>query len=173
MELVLGLFFVTVAACLGGLGARALKLPSLVGYIIAGVVIGAILPPTLKEVSSLAQIGIILLLFSVGIELAFDRLSRYLNIAVFGALIQMLLVTFLGYFILGRFGFPSLPSLVLALGFSVSSTAIVVKILGDRGEEDTIHGEIMFSRVCGVAAAETTKSTPFVHFAAYPFLVAS
>jgi CPA2 family monovalent cation:H+ antiporter-2 len=144
MELVLGLFFVTVAACLGGLGARALKLPSLVGYIIAGVVIGAILPPSLKEVSSLAQIGIILLLFSVGIELSFDRLSRYLNIAVFGALIQMLLVTFLGYFILGRFGFPSLPSLILALGFSVSSTAILVKILGDRGEEDTIHGEIMF-----------------------------
>jgi CPA2 family monovalent cation:H+ antiporter-2 len=144
MDLVLGLFFIVVAACLGGLAARALKLPSLVGYIVAGIVIGAILPPSLKTVSELAQIGIILLLFSVGIELSFDRLSRYLNIAVFGALIQMFLVTVIVTFILGRIGFPSLPALVLALGFSVSSTAILVKILGDRGEEDTIHGEIMF-----------------------------
>ena len=132
-----------LAAVVGGLAAKKLKLPGLVGYIIAGIVIGAILPPQLKEVSGLAQVGIILLLFSVGVELSFDKLSKYLHVAVFGALIQILLVTLLSYFILSRFGIPSIASLILSLGFSISSTAVLVKILSDRGETDTIHGEIM------------------------------
>ena len=123
--------------------AKTLKVPSLVGYIIAGIVVGAILPPGLKSVSGLAQIGVILLLFSIGVELSFERLSRYLKVAVFGALIQIVLVTILGYVILHLFGLPSLPSLILSLGFSVSSTAVLVKILGDRGETDTIHGGVM------------------------------
>ncbi len=143
MDLTLGLFFVVIAAVGGGFLAKILKIPNLVGYIIAGIVVGAILPPQLKEVSGLAQVGIILLLFSIGVELSFERLSRYLNIAVFGALIQIVLVTFLGYLILSAFGIALLPAIILSLGFSISSTAVLVKILSDRGESETIHGEIM------------------------------
>lgn len=143
MDLTLGLFFVVIAAVGGGFLAKILKIPNLVGYIIAGIAVGAILPPQLKEVSGLAQVGIILLLFSIGVELSFDRLSRYLNIAVFGALIQIVLVTFLGYLILSAFGIALLPAIILSLGFSISSTAVLVKILSDRGESETIHGEIM------------------------------
>ena len=143
MDTVLGLFFVVVAAVVGGLAAKKLKLPGLVGYIIAGIVVGAILPPQLKAVSGLAQIGIILLLFSIGLELSFDSLSKYLRVAVFGALIQIVLVTILSFAALSWFGIPTLASLILSLGFSISSTAVLVKILADRGETDTIHGEIM------------------------------
>ena len=143
MDLTLGLFFVVVAAVSGGFLAKLIKVPGLVGYIIAGIVVGAVLPPGLKEVSGLAQVGIILLLFSIGVELSFERISRYLSIAVFGALIQVILVTLLGYFILLVFGLAQLPALILSLGFSISSTAVLVKILADRGETDTIHGEIM------------------------------
>lgn len=139
----MGLFFVVVAACLGGLLSKALKLPSLVGYIVVGIVVGAILPPSFKEVSGLAQIGIILLLFSVGLELSFEKLSKYLSVSVFGAILQMVLFSFVGYFILHGLGFSSLPAIILSIGFSVSSTAVLVKILGDKGETDTIHGEIM------------------------------
>ena len=145
MDTVLGLFFVVIAATLGGLAAKKLKLPGLVGYIVAGILVGAILPPGLKSVSGLAQIGIILLLFSIGVELSFDRLSRFLEVAVFGAIIQVVLVTLFSYVILGFFGLAGIPAMILSLGFSISSTAILVKILSDRGEEDTIHGEIMFS----------------------------
>jgi CPA2 family monovalent cation:H+ antiporter-2 len=144
MELVLGLFFVIVAATLGGYFARLLRLPSLVGYIIAGILVGALLPPSLKEVSSLAEVGIILLLFSIGMELSFDRLSRYLKISVLGSIAQVLLTAIFSYFILSIFGLHPVSALVLALGFSVSSTAVVVKMLGDRGELDTIHGGIIF-----------------------------
>jgi CPA2 family monovalent cation:H+ antiporter-2 len=143
MDLTLGFFFVVVAAVAGGFLAKLLKVPGLVGYIITGIVIGAILPPGLKEVSGLAQVGIILLLFSIGVELSFERLSRYLNVAVFGALLQIVLVTLLGYVILSWFGLATLPAVILSLGFSISSTAVLVKMLADRGETDTIHGEIM------------------------------
>ena len=143
MDLTLAFFSVIVAAVAGGFLAKLLKLPGLVGYIIAGILASAVLPVGLKEVSGLAEIGIILLLFSIGVELSFDRLSRYLNIAVFGALIQIVLVTILGYFVLSFFGISQLASLILSLGFSISSTAVLVKTLSDRGETDTIHGEIM------------------------------
>lgn len=143
MDLTLGLFFVVIAAVAGGFLAKLLKFPGLVGYIIVGIAVGAILPPGLKEVSGLAQVGIILLLFSIGVELSFERLSRYFNVAVFGALIQIVLVTLLGFFILSIFGFSILPAIVLSFGFSISSTAVLVKVLADRGETDTIHGEIM------------------------------
>lgn len=144
MEIVLGLFFVVVVAVIGGLLARKLKLPALVGYILAGILIGAILPPNLKSVSGLAQVGIILLLFSIGVELSFDRLSKYLEIAVFGALIQIVLVILFSYIILLFFGISGPAAWVLSFGFSVSSTAVIVKILADRGELDTIHGGIIF-----------------------------
>ena len=144
MEIVSGLFFVIIAASIGGVLAKLLKLPILVGYIVIGIITGALLPPNLKQVSSLAEIGVILLLFSIGIELSFDRLSKYLKIAVFGAIIQIVLTTILLYFILSLFNLGNAVSLVLALGFSVSSTAVVVKILGDRGELDSIHGGIIF-----------------------------
>jgi len=144
MELILGLFGVMVAASLGGFFAKLLKFPSLVGFILAGILVGAILPPSLKSVSSLAQVGIILLLFSIGIELSFDRLSKYLKIAVFGSLIQITLTALFAYFILGFFNLSHVTAFILSLGFSVSSTAVVVKILEDKGELDTIHGGIIF-----------------------------
>lgn len=143
MEVVLGLFSVATAAVLGGLLAKYFKLPSLVGYIVAGIVFSVLLPENFKSVSSLSEIGTILLLFSIGIELSFDSLSKYLKIAVFGSLIQIILVTVLGFLLIKFFGFNPTTSFILALGFSLSSTAVVVKILSERGETDTIHGGVM------------------------------
>jgi len=140
---VLGLFLITIAAALGGLLAKSLKLPGLVGYIVAGVAFGAILPENLKSVAGLAQIGTILLLFSIGIELSLTRLSKFLKIAVIGSIVQIVLVTISSYFVLNWFSLPHITSLILALGFSLSSTAVVVKLLSERGELETIHGGVM------------------------------
>lgn len=145
MDIVLGLFLVTIAAVLGGTLSKLIKAPSLVGYIIVGIVAGVILPDNLKSVSVLSQIGTILLLFSIGVELSLDKLSRFLNIAVFGGLIQMVLTTMILMSVFFLFKIPFNTSLVLALGFSLSSTAVCVKMLNDRGEIDTIHGGIMIS----------------------------
>jgi CPA2 family monovalent cation:H+ antiporter-2 len=166
MDLTLGLFFVVVSAVIGGFLAKLIKVPSLVGYIIAGVVVGAVLPANLKEVSGLAQVGIILLLFSIGVELSFDRLSRYLKVAVFGAAAQIILVTLFSYIILYLFGFSPVISFVLSMGFSVSSTAVLVKILSDRGETDTIHGGIMIGwlLVQDLAVVPMMVALPYLAF---------
>lgn len=144
MEIVLGLFSISVAAVLGGILAKFLRLPTLVGYILAGIFFGAILPPSSRSISSLAEIGTILLLFSIGVELSLTRLGKYLDISVFGALIQILVVSLVSFLILQILGFVTSVAIILSLGFSISSTAVLVKILGDRGEMDTIHGGIMF-----------------------------
>lgn len=137
------LFLVLTAALSGGLSLRLLKLQPIIGYIIAGVIFGAIFPIQGLGIERLAELGAILLLFSVGIELSLSRLERVLRVALLGASIQIILVTLLGYFLLGMFGTEPLTALILSAGFSLSSTAVVVKILSDRGETDTIHGEVM------------------------------
>lgn len=143
MDIVSGLFLISLAAVMGGMLAKSLKLPSLVGYIIAGIVFGLFLPEDFKSIGNLAQIGTILLLFSIGIELSLTSLSKFLKVAVIGSIIQILLVTFSSFIILNLFHFSQVTSLILAIGFSLSSTAVVVKLLSERGEMETIHGGIM------------------------------
>ena len=145
MDIVLGLFLVTLAAVAGGALAKSLKLPVIIGYIIAGILFGTLIPAGLKSVSTLAQVGTILLLFSIGVDLSLTELTKFFKVAFFGSLIQIILVTIVSFVFLHAFGFSSASSLVLSLGFSVSSTAVLVLILGDRGETDTIHGGVMFS----------------------------
>jgi monovalent cation:H+ antiporter-2, CPA2 family len=145
MDIVLGLFLVVLAAVLGGALAKALKLPVLVGYIVAGILFGTILPGSAKNVTTLAEIGTILLLFSIGVELPLSQITKFLKIAVIGAVIQIILVTGVSYLILTALGFSIVSSLILSLGFSISSTAVLTLILGDKGESDTIHGGVMFS----------------------------
>lgn len=137
------LFLVLTAALLGGLLVKFLKLQPILGYIIAGIALGSVYPLGKESIEMLAEIGVILLLFSVGIELSFSKLKKVINIAVFGATVQILLVTLLSFIVLGLVGITWQVALVLSLGFSLSSTAIVVKILADRGETETIHGGIM------------------------------
>jgi len=134
---------VLIAALSGGLIARLMKLQPLLGYIIAGVVFGATFPFAGSGVEKLAEIGAILLLFSIGLELSLTRLGRVLKVALLGASIQIVLVSLFSYFLLIFLGIDSLAALILGLGFSLSSTAVVVKILADRGETDTAHGEVM------------------------------
>ncbi|MFC1625492.1 cation:proton antiporter [Patescibacteria group bacterium] len=141
---IVSLFLVIAAAVLGGLLAKKLRFPPLVGYLLGGVVIGSVFPQQTHDVGKLAELGVILLLFSIGLELSFDRLSKYFRVATFGAIIQIVLVTGVSYFVLSLLGFENTSAIILALGFSLSSTAVVVKLLADAGELDTIHGGIMF-----------------------------
>lgn len=136
---------VLAASLVGAVASLFLRFPPIVGYIIAGVILGGVLGLVQAggTVFLLAQIGIILLLFSLGIELSFGKLSRVLAVSVFGGTIQILGVILLGLIILPSLGFSYFASLVLAFGFSLSSTAVVVKILSDRGELDSLPGEIM------------------------------
>lgn len=128
-----------MTAFAGGLVAHVLKLPVLLGIITAGI----LSPFASDNIEGLAEIGLILLLFSVGLETSLEKLARVGKVAILGSILQMLFVTFISVIFLTLFKFPPVPALILSLGFSLSSTALVVKILGDRGETESLQGQIM------------------------------
>ena len=139
----LGLFLVTVFALLGGFVAKKFKAPAIVGYILAGVVAGAIFPIKNYGLERLADLGSILLLFSIGLEFSINKFKGLLKRIFAASILQMVIVTIVLYFLLKLFGIDNISSLVLSIGFSMSSTAVIIKMLFDRGESDSVHGKLM------------------------------
>lgn len=141
------LFFlleVLVAALVGGFLAKWLKIQPLIGYMLAGVFARFVFSQAdFSTVEKVAQIGLIFLLFSLGLELSLHKLSKVIKIAIGGGILQLVVCIFLFSGLLRIAGFDNATSWLLASGFALSSTAVVVKLLMDRGESDTIHGEIM------------------------------
>lgn len=146
LSLALVFLVLLLSAGVGGFLARKIKLPLILGYILAGVTVGSLVVSAVSGqelVASLAEIGVAFLLFSLGIEFSFARLAKVKEVAVWGGVIQILGVIFLGTLIFPRLGFDFYSSLFLSSCFALSSTAIVAKILAERGELDSLPGEIM------------------------------
>ena len=137
------LFFILLAALLGGTLVHFIKLPLLIGYILAGVLCRVILPFSVQNTESFTQIGLILLLFSIGLELSLSKLMHVGKVAILGAIIQMLVTSIVFYFLLSLLKFE--PQTALIFSFSLSSTALVVKILEDRSETESLQGRIMIA----------------------------
>lgn len=142
-NLLLQILILLLAALIGGILAKRLKFQPLIGYLLAGVVTRLFLPSLMANVAQLANFGLILLLFSIGLELSWSKLSKVFRVVVNGAIIQIIVVSILGFALLWACKFPLLEAVVLAIGFSFSSTAVIIKLLSEKGEKDTIHGEIM------------------------------
>jgi CPA2 family monovalent cation:H+ antiporter-2 len=146
LTLVFDLVVVLVCALVGGLIAKKLKQPLILGYILAGISLGAVLVWQIQghsQLQTLAEIGVAFLLFSLGIEFSFSKLSRVKEIAFWGGVIQILAFIFLSVLIFPALGFDFYSSLFLGCCFSLSSTAVVTKLLMEKGESDSLHGEIM------------------------------
>src|SRR5258708_30660827 len=94
------LFFVLLVALIGGVGAKLLKIPSLVGYIFAGIIGGMLFAFDKGANQNIAELGIILLLFSVGLELSLERLMTVGKIAIIGGILQIILVTSISFLFL-------------------------------------------------------------------------
>jgi CPA2 family monovalent cation:H+ antiporter-2 len=142
------LIYVLVAALAGGMIARLLRLPVILGYLAGGMVVGPygtglVKLEELGQIETLAQIGVALLLFTLGMEFSLKTLKKMGRVAIFGGLAQILITTGLGFAIGTLLGWP--PSEAVFFGFliSLSSTMIVIKLLMDRGEIDTAHGRVM------------------------------
>ena len=134
-----------VAAFIGGLIAQRLRLPSIVGYIAAGVALGPFTPGVIADAeiaSELAEIGVILLMFGVGIEFSIKDLLAVRRIAVPGAIGQFVIATLLGIGLGAALGWGVGGGLILGLAISVASTVVLLRTLNDRGELDTPQGRI-------------------------------
>ena len=134
-----------VAAFIGGFIAKRIGLPTIVGYIVAGVLLGPFTPGFIADVDlalELADIGIILLMFGVGIHFSLRDLAAVRSIAIPGALIQIVIATILGLMLGLALGWGIGGGLVLGLSLSEASTVVLLRAITDRGELDTSQGRI-------------------------------
>jgi CPA2 family monovalent cation:H+ antiporter-2 len=141
---------VTLAAALGlalllGFLAARLKLPALVGYLAAGVIIGPHTPGFVADVSlaqQLAEIGVMLLMFGVGMHFSVKDLLAVKAVAVPGAVVQMAVATAMGAGLALLWGWELPAALVLGLSLSVASTVVLLRALEARGALETPNGRI-------------------------------
>jgi CPA2 family monovalent cation:H+ antiporter-2 len=134
-----------VYALVGGYIASRLRLPPLVGYLIAGIVVGPFTPGFVadrKLAPQLAEIGVILLMFGVGLHFSIRDLLAVRKIAIPGALVQIALSVALTCGLTHFWGWPFGPSLVLGLALSVASTVVLLRALESQGILDSPSGRI-------------------------------
>ncbi|MFQ4144311.1 cation:proton antiporter [Chlorogloeopsis sp. ULAP02] len=149
-SLILDFTIVLGAAVVGGYLANRLRQPVLLGYLASGLIVGPFgfkLLSDVPQIKSLAEIGVAFLLFALGVEFSLAELKRVKNIALQGSILQISLTTVLVAFVTVLLGWASGLSQGIFLGvvLSLSSTAVVLKTLTDRGEINTLHGQIMLA----------------------------
>ncbi|MCC2674734.1 MAG: rosB [Ramlibacter sp.] len=140
----------TIAAGLGlalvfGFLAVRLRLPALVGYLLAGIVLGPFTPGFVADTaiaSQLAEIGVMLLMFGVGLHFSLGDLLAVRKIAVPGAVVQMAAATGLGMGVAMLWGWSLAAALVFGISLSCASTVVLLRALESRGALETFNGRI-------------------------------
>lgn len=137
--------YVIIIATLGGYIAKLFKQPLIPAYIITGLVIGPILGIITNSdvIASLSEIGIAFLLFMVGMEINLDRLKHVAGVASLGGVIQVAIMFTTGFLVALWLGFLQLEAAYIGLILAFSSTMVVVKILSDKRQIDSLHGRII------------------------------
>lgn len=147
---ILDLATVLGASALGGFIANRLRQPVLLGYLVSGLLVGpsgfALLDAT-ERIRPFAEIGVAFLLFALGVEFSLAELRRVKDVAIQGSLLQMGSTIILVALFALLLGWVELPVEGIFLGavLSLSSTAVVLKTLTERGETNTIHGQVMLA----------------------------
>jgi monovalent cation:H+ antiporter-2, CPA2 family len=134
-----------LAAFVGGFLARRLKLSSMVGYMLAGVAIGPFTPGFIGDLSTiqqLAELGVIFLLFDVGLHFSLRDLWAVRDTVISGALIQLVVITGLGLLLAHLWGWSLAAGILLGLAITIASTVVMIRNLMDRGLLNTTHGQV-------------------------------
>lgn len=137
-----------VTAFLFGIIANKLKLSAIVGYLLAGIAIGPYTPGFVADVSlakQLAEIGIILLMFGVGLHFSIGDLLKSWRIALPGAVVQMGCATVIGYILASCLGYSEGASLLFGFSLSVASTIVLLRSLEERELLNSESGKIAIS----------------------------
>ena len=147
---VVDLTIVLWSSAIGGFITNRLRQPVLLGYLFSGLIIGPFglgLISNVEDIKSLAEIGVALLLFTLGVEFSLAELKRVKDIALKGSILQIgITITFVALFSL-TLGWVKTPVQGIFLGavLSLSSTAVVLKTLTEKGETNTIPGQVMLA----------------------------
>ena len=125
--------------------AKLFKQPLIPAYILTGIILGPVLGlvTNTEVITTLSEIGIAFLLFIVGMEIDIRKLKHVGFVASFGGIIQIVSVCTIAFIISLLLGFVVLESVYVALIIAFSSTMVVIKLLSDKRELDTLHGKII------------------------------
>lgn len=147
LSLISTLLLVFSAAIIGGVVAKFFKQPMVLGYIAAGILFGNIFPKITDTgfLNAIAQSGVTLLLFTLGVEFSFHRMKKLFRSIGWAAGLQIVLVIFVILLLSLSLSLPFIPSLFIAVAAALSSSAVIMKVLSERGELDTGPGETMMS----------------------------
>jgi len=143
LRFILNLGGLVAAAVIGGAIAVRLRQPAVLGYLLAGIAIGPFTPGFVGDVEGitvLADVGVVLLLFALGVQFSIHELRAVGRVALPGGAAQVLLVLGAGAAIMVGLGSDLREALVVGACLSLSSTLVVLKSLLDRGELDSLHG---------------------------------
>jgi len=144
LPLLINITLALVYAFIGGVVARRLGLPTIVGYLLTGIAIGPFTPGFVGDVETvlqLAELGVIFLMFGVGLHFSLNDLWRVRDISLPGALLQTALSTVVGFGLSQLWGWSISASIVLGLSISVASTVVLLRGLMDHSLLNTPHGQ--------------------------------
>lgn len=142
---------------------KKLNIPSIVGFLIAGILIGPYslkLINDVKQIDSIAQIGVILLLFTIGLEVSLKQMLRIKKFVFYGGTLQILLTIIISALILNVFLFDLPASIFGGMLISLSSTSIILSLLSQANELDSPHGQISV----GITVFQDLALVPMVLF---------
>lgn len=145
MDTFLELGVIVGIAALVSLILRVIKQPPIIAYLITGIIVGPLflnLMHSTSFIELLAHLGVAFLLFIVGLSLDFKVLRQVGGISIVAGVGAMAAVSALSFLIALRMGFAYTPALYLGAALAFSSTVVVVKLLSDKREIDTLHGRI-------------------------------
>ncbi|MFH1682419.1 MAG: cation:proton antiporter, partial [Candidatus Woesearchaeota archaeon] len=144
-ELFIELGIIFIIAAFAAYILRLFRQPQVLAYVLVGILITPVLHLVTETsiIESMSLIGIAFLLFIVGIEIDLKRLKHVALVSTLGGVIQIAFLFILGYLIALLLGFLSLEAAYIGLMLSFSSTMVVMKLLSDKRELDTLHGRIV------------------------------
>ena len=128
-----------------GYGAARLRLPPLIGYLVAGIILSPNTPGIVGDIhlaNQLAELGVMFLMFGVGMHFSLNDLMQVRRIALPGAILQIAVATLLGVGVSMLWGWSFGSALIFGLSLSCASTVVLLKALGDRGLLDSVNGKI-------------------------------
>ena len=141
------LSYVFIAAIAGGTLAWKLRQPLILGYVVAGIAISPFTPgPSIQDPRTfqvIAEVGVVFLMFSIGLEFSVDELASVRWVALLGAPMGIVLSGLLGCAVGWLVGWGAMTGLVMGLIVSVASTMVLSRLLIDRGELQSPHGHVM------------------------------
>ncbi len=146
MTLIIDIVIIISASFLFGIFAHKLKQSVIIAYIFVGILVGPHglgLINMVGEVNSLAEIGVALLMFVIGVEFKFSHVGRIWKIIIFGGIFQITFVMASVYAISISIGYTTFSAVILGMVGAISSTMLVVKILTEKREMNLLHSRIM------------------------------